>query len=84
MACICTHLISGASAVSLVLRPEDWTRRGYSAVVLDRSQAPTSSLSLFCAGMLGGAVNEATVVSRDYLSGCTSSTPCFLFCPGLI
>ena len=30
-----------------------------------------------------GPVNEARVVSRDYLSSCTSSTPCFLFCPGL-
>ena len=28
--------------------------RGYSAVVLDRSQAPPSSPSLFCTGMLGG------------------------------
>ena len=26
MACICTQLISGASAISLVPRPEDWTR----------------------------------------------------------
>ena len=26
-----------------------------------------------------GPVNEATVVSRDYLSSCTSSTPCFLW-----
>ena len=42
----CTHLISGASAVSLVPRPED--RRS------DRSQAPPSSPSLFCTGMRGG------------------------------
>ena len=30
-----------------------------------------------------GAGNEATLVSRGYLSSCSSSTPCFLLCPGL-
>ena len=29
-----------------------------------------------------GPGNKGTLVWRDYLSSCTSSTPCFLFCPG--
>ena len=75
VACIHTHLISGASAVNLIPRPEDWTR-----LHMDRSQAPPSSLSLFFAGMLDGACER---FSQDYLSSCMTSTPCFLFCPGL-
>ena len=75
VACIHTHLISGASAVNLIPRPEDWTR-----LHIDRSQAPPSSLSLFFAGMLGGACEQ---FSRNYLSSCMTSMPCFLFCPGL-
>ena len=55
MACIRTHLISGASAVSLVPRPNDWTRLLSSSL----SQGPPSSLSLFCAGMLGGACERS-------------------------
>ena len=35
--------------------PGPKTGRRYSAVVLDRYQAPPSSPSLFCTGMLGGA-----------------------------
>ena len=35
------------------------TGRGYSAVVLDRSQALPSSLSLFCARLLGGACEQS-------------------------
>ena len=35
------------------------TGRGYSAVVLDRSQAPPISPSLFYAGMLGGACERS-------------------------
>ena len=50
MVCTRTHLISGASAVSLVHRPEDRTRL-LSSIVLRPRPAP----SLFCAGMLGGA-----------------------------
>ena len=30
-----------------------------------------------------GPGNEARLVSQDYLSSCTSSMSCFLFCPGL-
>ena len=44
VACIRTHLISGASAVSLIPRPEDWT---------------SNSPSLFCAGMQGGACERS-------------------------
>ena len=74
MACIRTDLISGASAVSLVPRPED-----YSAQIVLR---PRPALRRFSVpDCWAGPVNEATVVSRDYLSSCTSSTPCFLFCP---
>ena len=55
VACIHTDLISGASAVSLVPRPKDWTR----LLSLDRSQAPPSSPSLFCAGLLGRACEQS-------------------------
>ena len=55
MACIRTDLISGASAVSLVPRPEDCTR----LLSLGRSQAPPSSPLLFCAGLLGGACERS-------------------------
>ena len=51
------------------------TGRGYSAVVLDRFQARPALLRF--SGMLGGAWE------RGYLSSCSSSTPCFLLCPGL-
>ena len=57
--------------------PGPKTGRGYSAVVLDR---PRPALRRFSVPECwAGPVNEATVVSRDYLSSCTSSTPCFLF-----
>ena len=52
VACIRTHLISGASAVSLVPRPEDRTKLLSSS--LRWFSGPPSSPSLFCAGMLGG------------------------------
>ena len=81
MACTRTHLISGASAVSLVPRPEDRTRLLSSS--LRSFSGPPSSPSLFCTGMLGGSWEpEATLVLLGYLSSCSSSTPCFLFCPG--
>ena len=74
-------LVSGASAVSLVPRPEDRTKLLSSS--LRSFSGPPSSQSLFCTGMLGGGGNGATLVSRGYLSSCSSSTPCFLLCPGL-
>ena len=81
MACIHTHLISSASAVSLVPRPEDRTRLLSSS--LGSFSGPPSSSSLFWTGMLGGGWKpEATLVSLGYLSSCSSSTPCFLLCPG--
>ena len=69
------------SAVSLVPRPEDRTKL-LSSSLRSFSGLP-SSQSLFCTGMLGGGGNGATLVSRGYLSSCSSSTPCFLLCPGL-
>ena len=75
VACIRTHLISSASAVSLVPRPEDRTRLLSSS--LGSFSGPPSSPSLFYTGMLGGGWE------RGYLSSCSSSTPCFLLCPGL-
>ena len=71
VACIRTHLISSASAVSLVPRPEDRTKLLSSSSSRSLS-GPPSSPSLFC-----------TFVSLGYLSSCSSSTPCFLLCPGL-
>ena len=50
--CIRTHLISSASAVSLVPRPEDRTRLLSSS--LGSFSGPPSSPSLFYTGMLGG------------------------------
>ena len=77
VACIRTHLISSASAVSLVPRPEDRTR------LLSSSRGsfsgPPSSPSLFYTGMLGGGWERGYI----YLSSCSSSTPCFLLYPGL-
>ena len=46
-------------------------------------QLAHSSSSLSLPECWAGSGNEATLVSRDYLSSCTSSTPCFLFFPGL-
>ena len=68
----------------LALFPGLKTERGYSAVVLDRYQArPALCRSVFCTGMVGGSWEpEATLVSLGYLSSCSSSTPCFLLCPG--
>ena len=43
----------------LALFPGPKTGRGYSPVVLDRSQALPSSPSLFCTGMLGGACEQS-------------------------
>ena len=77
VACIRTHLISSASAVnSIVPRPEDWMR--LLNVVLD---CPRPALRCFSVPECWA--DEATVVLQDYLSSCTSSTPCFLFWPGL-
>ena len=56
VACIRTHLISGASVVSLVPRPEDRTRLLSDS--LRSFSGPPSTPSLFCTGMLGGAGNE--------------------------
>ena len=55
--------------------PDLKTGRGYSAVVL----RPRPALP----DCWAGPVNKVTVVSRDYLNKCMSSTPFFLFCPGL-
>ena len=52
VACIRTYLISGASAVSLVPRPEDRTRLLSGS--LRSFSGPPSTPSLFCTGMLGG------------------------------
>ena len=52
VACIRTHLISGASAVSLVPKPEDRTRQLSSS--RGSFSGPPSSPSLFYTGMLGG------------------------------
>ena len=52
VACIRTHLISSASAVSLVPRPDDGTRLLSSS--LRSFSGPPSTPSLFCTGMLGG------------------------------
>ena len=60
MACIRTHLISSASAVSLVPRPEDRTRLLSSS--LGSFSGPPTSPPLFCTGMLGGGWE------RDYIS----------------
>ena len=60
MACICTHLISSASAASLVPRPEDRTRLLSSSLRLFSD--PPSSPPLFCTGMLGEGWE------RDYIS----------------
>ena len=79
--CIHTHLISGASAVSLVPRPEDRMRLLSSSLRL--FSGPPSSPLLFCTGMLGRSWEpEATLVSLGYLSSCSISMPCFLLCPG--
>ena len=53
------------------------TGRGYSAVVLDRFQARPALRRFSIPGMLVGGWE------RGYLSSCSSSTPCFLLCPGL-
>ena len=60
VACIRTHLISSASAVSLVPRPEDRTRLLSSS--LRSFSGPPSSPPLFCTGMLGSGWE------RDYIS----------------
>ena len=59
------------------------TGRGYSAVVFDRFQARPALRRFSIPECWAGAGNEATLVSRGYLSSCSSSTPCFLLCPGL-
>ena len=74
-----THLISSASAVRLVPRPEDRTQLLSSSL---RSFSGPTQLLPFCGKMLGGPGNEPILVSRDYLSNRTSSTPHFLICPG--
>ena len=70
----CTHLISGASAVSLVPRPEDWTRLLSSS--LRSSQAPPSSaLCRFSVPECwAGSVNEA----RETTSA-AARAPCLAF-----
>ena len=79
MVCIRTHLISGASAVSLVPRPEDRTRL-LSSIVLRPRPAP----SLFCTGMLGGAW-ERGYISLARLPQQLHDRHVLLsfFCPGL-
>ena len=59
------------------------TGRGYSAVVVDRFQARPALGRFSIPECWAGAGNEATLVSRGHLSSCSSSTPCFLLCPGL-
>ena len=59
------------------------TGRGYSAVVLDRSQTRPALRRFSVPECWARAGNETTLVSRGYLSSCSSSTPWFLLCPGL-
>ena len=59
------------------------TGQGYSAVVFDRFQVRPALRRFSIPECWAGAGNEATLVSRGYLSSCSSSTPCFLLCPGL-
>ena len=63
--------------------PGPKTGRRYSAVVLDRSQARPALRCFSVPECWAGAGNEATLVLLGYLSSCSSSTPCFLLCPGL-
>ena len=72
VACIHTHLISGASAVSLVPRPEDRTRLLSSS--LRSLSGPPSSPSLFCTGMLGGSAQQVgclCIISHVYMASIT-------------
>ena len=75
MECIHIHLISGASAVSLIPRPEDRTRLLSSSLKL--FSGPPSSPSLFCTRqkMAGNRRLHYSLVSLGYLSSCSSSTP---------
>ena len=57
VACIRTYLISGASAVSLVPRPED---RLLSSS-LGSFSGPPSTPSIFCTGMLGGGLEQGYI-----------------------
>ena len=59
------------------------TGRGYSAVVLDRSQTRPALRRFSVPECWPRAGNETTLVSRGYLSSCSSSTPWFLLCPRL-
>ena len=52
-------------------------------MVLDRFQARPALRRFSIPECWAGAGNEAILVSRGYLSSCSSSTPCFLLCPGL-
>ena len=80
VACIRTHLISGASAVSLVPRPEDRTRLLSSSLRL--FSGPPSSPSLLYRND-GGGWERGYISLARLLSSCLSSTPCFPLCPGL-
>ena len=62
MACIRTDLISGASAVSLVPRPEDRTRLLSSSLRLFSGPAQLS-VAFLCQKCWAEPVNEAIVVS---------------------
>ena len=59
------------------------TGQGYSAVVLDHSQALPSSPSLFCARLLGGAWERGYISLVRLPQQLHKQHPCFLFCPGL-
>ena len=74
VACIRTHLISSASAVSLVPRPEDRTRLLSSS--LRSFSGPPNSPPLFCTGMLGSGWE------RDYISLASLYTSAVASFPG--
>ena len=89
MTCICTHLISTASPVSLVPRPEDRTRLLISSL---RSFSGPAQLSI-CTGMLGGTWERGYIsLARlpqqlheqhallSLLSWAYSAYVCFLLC----
>ena len=107
MACIRTGLISGASAVSLVPRPEDWTRLLSSSLTSRTFSGPAQlSVGFLCQSRaqttfrqvrkiyfgnetisvpqwLGGGCEQSYSSLVRLPRSCTSSTPCFLFFPGL-
>ena len=74
-----THLIFGASAVRVVPRPEDRTQLLSSSL---RSFSGPTQLLPFCGEMLGRVWERGCISLARLPQHSTSSTPCFLFCPG--